>query len=299
MSISTIVQVAIGIMFIWVALAMITSQTQDWIASIFRTRAKMLEGAIANLFNNNKQLKQKFYEHPLIHGLHTSNGTRKPAGIPEDKFALVLFDMVMAEGKDTDKSKSAFSQLKVGIEAMKKHSGDQEKIASSLETLLIGIDENSEGAFTEARKRVESWFNNSMERLSGSFRRNAQVTALIVGILISIMVNADTIAIANTLWKDPLIRESLVLQASLMEAPTQQGGDTPISQDTIEASVQELQELPIPIGWSEETKPTNTVGWLIKIVGIIISGVAAAQGAPYWFDLMKKLLNRDQGAAKK
>lgn len=297
MSISTIVQVAIGIMFIWVALAMITSQTQEWIASILRTRSKMLEGAITNLFYNNEELKQKFYEHPLIHGLHTSNGTRKPAGIPEDKFALVLFDMVMAEGKQTNKNKSTFSQLKVGIEAMKKLGGDKKKIALSLETLLIGIDEKSEGAIAESRKRVEGWFNNSMERLSGSFRRNAQITGLIVGIMISAMINADTIAIANTLWKDPLIRESLVLQANLMEAPTQQG-DAPISQETIEASVQELQQLPIPIGWSAENKPANITGWPIKLVGIIISGLAAAQGAPYWFDLMKKLLNRDQGATK-
>ena len=117
MNINAIIQVAIGIMFIWIALAMVTSQTQEWIASLFKTRAKMLEDAIGNLFSNDKDLKEKFYNHPLIRGLHTNRGNRKPGGIPEDKFALVLFDMIMSEGQDAEtRSKSSFDQLINGIE---------------------------------------------------------------------------------------------------------------------------------------------------------------------------------------
>jgi hypothetical protein len=32
-------------------------------------------------------------------------------------------------------------------------------------------------------------------------------------------------------------------------------------------------------------------GWALKIFGILITGIAAAQGAPFWFDVLKKLIN--------
>jgi len=36
---------------------------------------------------------------------------------------------------------------------------------------------------------------------------------------------------------------------------------------------------------------TDLTGWLIKLAGILISGVAASPGASFWFDLLKKIIN--------
>jgi len=32
-------------------------------------------------------------------------------------------------------------------------------------------------------------------------------------------------------------------------------------------------------------------GWFQKILGLLITGLAAAQGAPFWFDILKKVVN--------
>jgi len=32
-------------------------------------------------------------------------------------------------------------------------------------------------------------------------------------------------------------------------------------------------------------------GWLQKFLGLLITGLAAAQGAPFWFDVLKKIVN--------
>ncbi|MEJ2758629.1 MAG: hypothetical protein P8046_09135, partial [Anaerolineales bacterium] len=32
-------------------------------------------------------------------------------------------------------------------------------------------------------------------------------------------------------------------------------------------------------------------GWAIKFLGLLISGIAAAQGAPFWFDILNKVVN--------
>ena len=32
-------------------------------------------------------------------------------------------------------------------------------------------------------------------------------------------------------------------------------------------------------------------GWLFKLGGLLATGLAAAQGAPFWFDILKKIVN--------
>jgi hypothetical protein len=56
--------------------------------------------------------------------------------------------------------------------------------------------------------------------------------------------------------------------------------------------VNQLEELAIPIGWTKENIPLDGYGWLVKSGGLLITAAAAAQGAPFWFDLMRKLLGR-------
>ncbi|MEP7136919.1 MAG: hypothetical protein ABI904_18490 [Chloroflexota bacterium] len=296
MDITVILQVAIGIIFVWVILASITSQIQEWAASIFRWRANMLEDAIAQMLGD-PDLKNKVYSHPLIKGLFTNQGKRKPAGIPQDKFALVLFDAVLNSGASAAEVKSTFENLKKNVEALKNkgESEDLKKFATAMDTLLIGIEEKADDtaqAITEARLRVESWFNNSMERLTGSYRRRIQIVGIVVGIVVSAAFNVDSLAIINALWKDPVVRQAVVLQADKLPAPDTQSTQTPSIED-IAKNVTQLNVLSLPVGWSSKNIPTNAGGWAGKFFGILLSGMAAAQGAPYWFDLMRKLISRN------
>jgi hypothetical protein len=330
MDLSTIIQVAIGMFFVWIVLAIITSQIQEWIASIFAWRAAMLEDTVLTMLND-PALKERLYKHPLIQGLHTNNGKRRPAGIPPDKFALVLLDEVLDCGPMIQDAKAgvvgaktAFEQLKSNVESLKIADANTglKNFATSLDTLLIGIEDKADDAthaITQARQRVESWFNNSMERLGGAYRRRVQIVGLIVGILVSAILNADSNAIVTALWKDPILRQAVVAQANQMQAPTAAAA-TPAS-GTIELpqpaatpapnaeeppqspdvqkiinTANQLNITSLPIGWSRRTLPDDPWGWFGKVLGILISGMAAAQGAPYWFDLMRKLVSRNAPA---
>jgi hypothetical protein len=268
---------------------------QDWIASLFSWRASMLEESIGQMLGDPK-LKDKVYSHPLIKGLHTHGGARKPGGIPNDKFALVLFEEVMNSGVNVGEVKDTFDKLKKNVAALKTMEGNNElkAFAKSLDTLLIGIEDQTGDAIasiTEARTRVESWFDNSMERLGGAYKRRLQVVALVVGISVAAILNADTGAIVTTLWKDPAIRQAIAAQANDLQASDAQPGETPSVED-IAKNVEALNALSLPIGWSAKNMPTDANGWASKVFGIFLSGMAAAQGAPYWFDLMRKLLSR-------
>lgn len=296
MDLTVIIQVAIGIMFVWIILAIITSQIQEWVASILAWRSSMLETTITQILGN-ETIKDRVYNHPLIQGLYTNHGKRKPGGIPQDKFALILFEEVMNSDVTIKDAKNAFDRLRKNVATLKTMEGRAElkDFATSLDTLLIGIEEKADDAthaITEARMRVESWFNNSMERLGGAYRRRVQIVAIIAGISVSAVLNVDTAAIVNSLWNDPLVRQAVVAQASqLQESETQP--DEPASAETIGAYVEKLDVLSLPIGWKPENIPADANGWAVKFFGILLSGMAAAQGAPYWFDLMRKLVTRN------
>ena len=36
---------------------------------------------------------------------------------------------------------------------------------------------------------------------------------------------------------------------------------------------------------------TDVAGWLSKLLGILITAIASSQGAPFWFDVLKKVIN--------
>jgi len=296
MDLTVIIQVAIGIIFVWVILAVITSQIQEWIASGLAWRASMLENAIEQMLGN-PEVKNKLYNHPLIQGLYSSNGKRKPGGIPQDKFAMVLFEEVINSGITVADAKNTFDNIKKSVSALKsKGEGSAlTNFANSLDTLLIGIEEKADDAthsITEARVRVESWFNDSMERLGGAYRRRMQIVGIIVGIAVAATLNVDTGAIMNTLWRDPVLRQAIVTQASQVKETDVQSGQTP-SIEEIAKNAEKLNILSLPIGWSSKNIPTDANGWVSKIIGILLSGMAAAQGAPYWFDIMRKLVTRN------
>ena len=41
------------------------------------------------------------------------------------------------------------------------------------------------------------------------------------------------------------------------------------------------------------------MGWVIKLAGLLISATAARQGAPFWFDLLRKLVSLRGGTQAK
>jgi hypothetical protein len=226
-------------------------------------------------------------------------------------------------------------QVRVGVAAL---AVTQPQLKQALETLLQGAEEyaiKGESALTTARVSVESWFDDSMDRLSGWYKRRAQKMAFVIGIVVAIVANGDTVLLAQQLWRDPGLRLSLVAQAQ--EIVDKQ---TNVSQPTLEQLTQlqaQFNGLNIPFGWvgtpigldttgrvpGMEPGVTHTctlfpttaddvygfavagqcypisnaphlndlTGWILKLSGLVVSGLAAAQGAPFWFDLLKRFVN--------
>jgi len=426
MNMSAIVEVAIGIVFIWIVLSLSTIQIQEWVNSRLHRRARDLEGSIHGMLAD-PNLSAYFYDHPIIRGL-TAGRREKPAYIPAQQFAVTLFDIAMTASTEASLIQQGLYSVRAEIEATKNktkrqaagqaleallslardaaatesgtaltkgttqllkqkvgefasqhpeygstvqsvlqaaehHKGEIDelfekqklprggdatvdelrrglaalgvvspKLNQTLTPLLANIEKYaliSESKIGLARKNVESWFDDSMDRLSGAFKRNAQAWAWGIGLLLALVLNVDSIALTVHLWRDPSVRQVLAANAEKFELPAGEMQYDP-NQAMLEFTKQ-FEGLNIPIGWTLrpgdgpvvydancQLFPANTQTFgmpfienqcitpfasdgttniFFKVLGIFLTSLAARQGAPYWFDLLKKLINvRSVGA---
>jgi hypothetical protein len=230
---------------------------------------------------------------------------------------------------------STSDKLRLGIAAM---AVTHPRLKQILHALINGVEDyvwQGESKFKEARENVEKWFDNSMDRLSGWYKRRAQLLAFTIGFVIAIVANVDSVLIANQLWRQPALRDKLELQADLLVLHNQYETE----QENLEQaglSSAEIGALSLPIGWIGNPQAINSKGlvkvsndksvscvllpkngddiygfsitgrcypianapyiydlsgWLQKFLGLLITGLAAAQGAPFWFDVLKKVVN--------
>jgi hypothetical protein len=176
-----------------------------------------------------------------------------------------------------------------------------DSIVSNIETMAKRAQinaKNTEEGIILLRKEIENSFDSSMERAGGVYKRNAKGVAILIGITLAITTNADTFHIINRLSKDSALRAMIVDKAIQIEPDPANPSDI----NQIDANAI-LKEVELPIGWSNgnlQQQMNRTKyrinGWpifsiLSMIVGWLLSGMAIAMGAPFWFDLLGKVMN--------
>ena len=105
MYLQEILEVAIGMIGVWLVISVATMSVREWFSNILNLRAKELERVIAQMLSD-PDLKNQFYEHPLIANLYNTQVNkpgqkpRYPSFIPAQKFAAALFDLVIQAGTE-------------------------------------------------------------------------------------------------------------------------------------------------------------------------------------------------------
>lgn len=149
-------------------------------------------------------------------------------------------------------------------------------------------------------REIEVWFDRSMERASGVYKRNARGVAILLGTAIAIGANADSINIINRLSKDSMLRSTVNLYAQKLvekNTSTKLGNSTNLTKVQNEVGLL-LDNLAVPFGWSEpnrvEIDSQGNILWpafVRKLFGWVLSGLAISMGAIFWFDVLSKIIN--------
>ncbi len=276
---SNMIEVAIGLTFFYILLALISSTLNEWITMLLKLRAGNLEQGIRNLLDDptGKSLAKAIYSHPLVRGLSKQGG--RPSYISSKNFTRALLDII---------STTEPEQVEKGMETIKKNL-DQLPDNNLKKSLMILVREAGDDV-VKARKNIESWYDESMERVSGWYKRKIRWIILGIALVVTVGLNADTFKIANTLYHDANMRSQLVQAANEQTAVLQNQSEDPQTLSQLNARLESLQ---LPIGWSSDELKNMAdnspfTQWILKIAGLLFTAFAVSLGAPFWFDMLNK-----------
>lgn len=280
---STILEVAIGVAFVYLLLSMICSALNEMLAGAFRMRARNLQEGLRNLMNDpGGTLVGRLYDHALIRGFtpRLKRPTALPSYISARVFSVALLDLLAPA--DPTKGPKTVADLKAAVASLPN---------AHLKQALSAIIDEAGDDLERIRKGIARWFDDAMERVSGWYRRQAHRILLLLAFGVTAVLNVDTIVIGNQLARDNALRAAVVAGAQAMVQRPQ--GDTTVSPATIVGEVRrELQNLQLPIGWTVQDGrrfPADRAGWLAKAAGLLLTTVAVSLGAPFWFDVVTRL----------
>ncbi|MGC2741742.1 MAG: hypothetical protein WA672_01040 [Candidatus Angelobacter sp.] len=285
----TVIAVFIGMTFMYFILAVLCSGVKEFIAAKLDLRAKTLESAIARMLSNQPQqpangvppapnanfgaqlytdLATQFYDHALIQGLGTDE--KKPSYIPAQYFSTVLEEILKAKQVGSPDYAALIRSLPEG----------------TLKSKLKALADRAGNDAQAIRGEVEKWFDTTMDRVSGWYKRKAQKILLAIAFALVVAVNADSFAVFRALWQNSALRDTVVAAASKTN-----------SQTTPEQAKDQLSVL--PLGWKSvpswfgvKQAFTGDIGWwLLKLAGLVLTAFAVTLGAPFWFDAMNNLIN--------
>lgn len=277
--------VAIGLIFVYLVLSLACSALNETISSVFSWRAKFLREGIANMLDpadeaHGRELMGKLYGHPLVNALIRPVGrrgrARYPSYIPSQTFVAALLDLRGAGG-DVQKAIAGIPSAQV---------------REALSALL----DNAQGDVQAFQQSAERWFDDAMERVSGWYRRRVQLMMWLLAAGLVLALNVDTVRIAQELWDDKSVRAAVIARA---ESATTQAQEPDV--ERIAEDVSALEELEIPLGWATESRPGDAGDWLAtvaaKTLGLLLTAAALTLGAPFWFDVLSKIARiRSAGA---
>lgn len=171
---------------------------------------------------------------------------------------------------------------------------------------------------------VENWYDNSMIRAKGVYKRNARLVAIIIGFVIAIAANADTFHIVDRLSKDQVLRESVSSYAEEVRDKAKSDFEktgkvsSTIKQD-IDKKIKE--EISLPLGWNKQNSTEERFSRhhvfslfdeddgkkdgkkietkylflfpksILTVCGWLVSAIAISMGSSFWFDLLGKFID--------
>ena len=276
--------------FVLLLLSLLATTIMEFIAAGFSLRGKNLEKALKNLLAStdaDEQVLSAFKKNSLYRQLSYRFGKKRypPSYMSANSFQSILFDVIL-DGKD-----AGVGNLKERISQIQ----DED-----LRNVLNQLMQESEEHLDTFKENVRGWYDNIMGRASGWYKKSTQKILVVVGLLIAVVFNADTIALYQHLESNPESVEKLVVLAESFveenEGVSLQQQDREFAEaydnlkGIINTEINQIQSY--GIGW----KNVNLLAmersqWGIKILGWIVTALSISLGAPFWFDLLRKIVN--------
>jgi hypothetical protein len=303
---SAVLDVALGVVFAFLAVSLITSTLVEAVNTLFKTRANTLLAGIKALVNDPQftGLAEQLYQHAAINprGSIAAPTTKLPAYIDKQQFANALMDIT---NLSTVQAAAAMAGTVPTIADLQ---AEADKITDpQIRALLTGIIARTGGKIDAIKAELANWFDGAMDRVGGAFKRWTQLYSFVIALAVSAVINVDTIHLTTQLWEHPMIADALKPPATTTA--------TTLDQQLANAGVtSRYLQANLPIGWppghffqsvvtADDTPATPSAAaplqyawawtsWAMvgQVAGWLATAIATLFGAPFWFDALQGII---------
>jgi len=222
-----------------------------------------------------------------------------PAYIPATSFADALIDLLVpnAGGQTT------LDAVDRSLKSLQQELPVASPLVESLQTLVA----NANGNMGRFRTSVENWYDNHMDRVSGWYKRHVAKITLVVGAVLVLLLNINTLTIGRTLYSSSVIGTAVSTVAAKSTSCQNQSQQDCLT--GLQAQLSAAGQAGLPIGWATVAacaKPETSCNWLdqrgilspsggsgweavLVLAGFLITIIALTPGARFWFDLLGRL----------
>ena len=227
--------------FIFFLYSLLASILQEMIARAFGLRGRMLQKGVrrmleddnkystytlinagieifygvARFFNpnykSNNNFTKAFFSYPSIKYLAESSWNSKPAYLEAANFSKTIVYLLRGEAYDgTIPQMNLIRDALFTAQQFKTIDEVSKNIDSETLKQMQKLFIDSHNDIDRFNNYLQNWFNETMDRTSGWYIRQNRILLLIVGFLIAVTFNVDTIALYKLLANDKSARENLV-----------------------------------------------------------------------------------------
>jgi len=232
-----------------------------------------------------------------------------PAYIPARNFATALLDIAGREpaADGTPETPLTIAAIRKGFEAGEsriKEPGLRRALSLALDTAGDDIE--------RARTNLEKWFDSTMDRVSGRYRKETQWILFAIGLFTAVALNVDAIKVTQALYTNEGLRTAVLAEAEAVSAAERAKPGAGVAMlgckpeknlaEPASCTQQRLTKLGLPIGWDMEGLCVPLVSDNCRILtnsrgmswsslpGWLLTALAISLGAPFWFDLLNKIM---------
>ncbi len=318
---TSIVDLAVVLTFSYLLLSIIASTIHELFLTLIKARSRMLLKALNNMFFDEtwkSETSKLLLNSPSIRALQ-QDAKKFPAYIPASSFASAILGIIRNGSTDP-----------ITVESIRARLNDEQSlIKGEARIALLNILDSANNDYEKFIRGVESFYDSSMDRVSGWFKSRYQIYMLIISAFVSVFLNVDSIHLAQTLWADKVKLEQManaaknefkniektdkeIILSGSNNNPTIRididkntdtttiGIDSALSllklqQKDIATAMQKVKTSGLPMGWENRQAFVGAFKWeprlAVRIAGWLITTLAVFMGAPTWFDILNKLVN--------
>ena len=281
-----ILSIIIGIVFVLLLFSMLTSAVVEVFHAAFSSRGKHLRETLEIMLG--KEVCDKFYEHAYFRQLSSASKPRStlklPIWVEKNTFSSILADIL------TPRNSNLSIPERINLVEN-----------TNLRKVLDFLWRQSGGDQQVFQKKVEDWFDDVMARAKDWFGDSTKWRLFFIGLVLAGVLNADTLQIYKSLSVNAALRDELVKDAGDFTKNHDSVPAGPDTSKTFEQAKDDFQvskqlyietvQSPLGLGWSSTTPvPIDFWGWLVKFAGWVLTGIAVTLGAPFWFEMLRKML---------